>query len=364
MRRARELQSAPLDDEVEVALLGPGYGESIVVHVGEGSWLIVDSCIDAAGKPQALDYLLGMGIDPAEAVELVVATHWHDDHIRGMNELVDACRKAEFCCAGAFRQREFLAAVHTLDRRGSFAGGSGVGELQRVFTTLVEQGRIPNFVRADVRIRTTRTCEIWSLSPHNSEFVRFLKAVAPLFPKEGDTKTRIPDVSPNNVAVVLWIRVGEIVILLGADLEANGWVKIVGSKGRPQMRGTAFKVPHHGGASAHEPSVWRAMLEEHPVAVLTPWRLAGRALPTREDMLRILSETGRAYATTDPARQDRPRKRRMSAVERTIRQSNIKLRGSRPHSGGVRLRQRMNTEMEWKVALFGGGASHLRDLVA
>lgn len=105
------------------------------------------------------------------------------------------------------------------------------------------------------------------------------------------------------------------------------------------------------------------MLEDDPVAILTPWRLAGRALPTREDMLRILSETGHAYATMDPARKDRPRKRRMSAVERTIRQSNIKLRGSRPHSGGVRLRRRMNTEMEWKVTLFEG-ASHLRDLVA
>ena len=265
VKKTRELLSAPLEDEVEVTLLGPGYGESIVVHVGDGGWIIVDSCIDDSGNPQALDYLLSMGIDPAEAVELVVATHWHDDHIRGMNELVDACRKADFCCAGAFRHQEFLAAVHTLGGRGSFAGGSGVGELQRVFATLVEQGRIPNFVRADVRIRTTRTCEIWSLSPHNSEFMRFLKAIAPLFPKEGDTKTRIPDVSPNNVAVVLWIRVGEIVILLGADLEANGWVKIVGSRGRPQMRGTAFKVPHHGGASAHEPSVWRAMLEDDPL---------------------------------------------------------------------------------------------------
>ena len=363
MSKARELRSAPLEDEIEVTLLGPGYGESIVVHVGDGGWIIVDSCIDDAGNPQALDYLLGMGIDPAEAVELVVATHWHDDHIRGMNTLVDACRKAEFCCAAAFRQREFLAAVHTLDGRGSLAGGSGVGELQRVFTTLVEQGRTPNFVRADVRIRTTRTCEIWSLSPHNAEFVRFLKAIASLFPKEGETKARIPDVSPNNVAVVLWIRVGETVILLGTDLAANGWVKIVGSKGRPQMRGTAFKVPHHGGASAHEPSVWRTMLEDDPVVVLTPWRLAGRALPTQEDMLRILSETGHAYATADPARRDRPRKRRMPAVERTIRQSDIKLRGSRPHSGGVRLRRRINIEMEWKVTLFEG-ASHLRDLVA
>lgn len=131
MTKSTELQSAPLEDEVEVTLLGPGYGESIVVHVGEGSWIIVDSCINDAGKPQALDYLLGMGIDPAKAVELVVATHWHDDHIRGMNELVGACREAEFCCAGALLQREFLTAVYTLDGRGSFAERGRRGSLVR-----------------------------------------------------------------------------------------------------------------------------------------------------------------------------------------------------------------------------------------
>ena len=310
-----------------------------------------------------MDYLLGMGIDPGDAVDLIVATHWHDDHIRGMNDLVDGCRNAEFCCAAAFRWREFLEAVYTLDGRGSFAGGSGVREIRRVFTSLKEQGRQPKFAIADRRISTTGKCEIWSLSPHDSEFVRFLKAVAPLFPRQGETKTRIPDISPNNVAVVLWIQASDVVILLGADLEANGWVRIVRSTERPTKPGTAFKVPHHGAASAHEPSVWGEMLKPNPIAALTPWRLAGRALPTQDDMRRILSETGHAYITTSPERKVPARKRRISAVERTIRESNITLRSNKPHSGGVRLRRRINTEMEWSVTPFGE-ACHLRDLVA
>jgi len=156
--------------------------------------------------------------------------------------------------------------------------------------------------------------------------VHFLKTVAPLFPGEGETKTRVPtEVSPNNVAIVLWIRVNDIVILLGADLEANGWVKIVESKTRPPERGTVFKVPHHGAASAHEPSVWQEMLDPDPIAILTPWRLAGRALPTMSDMQRLLLETEHAYITTDPERNDRARKRRISAVERMIRESGITL---------------------------------------
>ena len=80
-------------------------------------------------------------------------------------------------------------------------------------------------------------------------------------------------------------------------------------------------------------------------------------------MRRILSETGHAYITTSPERKVPARKRRISAVERTIRESNITLRSNKPHSGGVRLRRRINTEMEWSVTPFGE-ASHLRDLVA
>ena len=37
----------PATNEVEISLFGPGYGECIVIHVGENEWVIVDSCIDA-----------------------------------------------------------------------------------------------------------------------------------------------------------------------------------------------------------------------------------------------------------------------------------------------------------------------------
>ena len=89
MINAREVGVAPSKDEVEVTLLGPGYGESIVVHFGQGEWIIVDSCINDAREPQALEYLRAIGVEPDEAVSLIVATHWHDDHIRGMAKVVE-----------------------------------------------------------------------------------------------------------------------------------------------------------------------------------------------------------------------------------------------------------------------------------
>ena len=358
---AREVGGAPSAEEVEVTLLGPGYGESIVVHIGQGKWLIVDSCINDAREPQALENLLAIGVEPRDAVSLIVASHWHDDHIGGMAKLVDACRDAKFCCAGTLRREEFLAAIHALNSGGPFAGSSGVRELYTVFEGLAERGREPIFAFADKRFFTDGACELWSLSPHDEEFIRFLKSIGTLFPRVGQTTRRIPDVSPNHVAVVLWIQVHDVVILLGADLERKGWVKIIESQGRPQQRGTMFKVPHHGAESAYEPRVWQEMLEPNPVAVLTPWRRGGHTLPTQEDMRCILAETEYAYLTSRTDREVRPR-RRNRAIERSIQEANIRLRRITPRWGGVRLRRQINTEMDWSVTRFGE-ACHLGELV-
>ena len=86
----REGGAPPRDGEFELTLLGPGYGESVVMHVGAGVWVLVDSC-GRADAPAALEYLAKVGVDPAEAVKLIVASHWHDDHMRGMAHLAHTC---------------------------------------------------------------------------------------------------------------------------------------------------------------------------------------------------------------------------------------------------------------------------------
>ena len=362
MKNLSVAQDAPRQDVFEITLLGPGYGESILVHIGQGKWIIVDSCINDAGTPQALDYLLQIGANPKDVVEFIVATHWHDDHIRGMAELVRACRSGQFCCGAALRQEEFLNAVGALGNREPFRGGSGVQEIYRVFSELHESKREPIFGLVDRRIYKEGNCEVWTLSPHDTEFVHFLKVVDELFPKVGQTKKRIPSISPNNVSVVLWMRVGDTVALLGADMEAKGWIKIVNSEPRPPERASVFKVPHHGALSVHESAVWQEMLERGPVAILTPWRLANRQLPTHQDVERILAETSDAYVTARTDGRSSKQKRRIPSVARSIREANITVRRSAPHSGGLRLRKQLKGGAKWSVTTFGT-ADHLRNLV-
>ena len=47
----------PAADELEVTVLGPGYGEAIVIHYGKGQWVIVDSCKFEKGETAPLVYL-------------------------------------------------------------------------------------------------------------------------------------------------------------------------------------------------------------------------------------------------------------------------------------------------------------------
>ena len=348
--------SVPLEDEVEVTLLGPGYGESVVVHLGRGAWIVVDSCIDDAGEPQALEYLHDMDVDPATAVKLVVATHWHDDHIRGMAELLKICRSATFCCASALRQKEFLGAVDALDGHATFSGSSGVSEIHAVLSEISSQQRTLKWAIADRLIHAGEGYRVWALSPRDSEFARFLSSVGSLIPRQGQTKNRVPNVSPNDASVVLWIRAADVRVLLGADMQTTGWTGIIASAERPQERASVFKVSHHGAASGDEPEIWKKMLEPDPVAVLTPWCRGGRAVPTGEDAQRILSRTDRAWTTARTERVGRVHKRH-PAVESSLREDHIRRRRIGSPAGGVRLRRRVGAASDWSVAPFGEACS-------
>ena len=341
----------PRSDEFEVTLFGPGYGESIVLHVGGGAWVIVDSCPGADRLPSALAYLKRIGLDPAQSVHLIVATHWHDDHIRGIAKLVETCGKAAFCCASALCRKEFLAVVDALERRHLTVAGSGVREIHRIFSWLKQTASEPTHAIANRRILVRNACEIWSLSPDDEAFRDFLKSVGSQVSGAGQPKQRIPTLSPNEAAVALWVDAGNFSVLLGSDLPRKGWRRILASGERPAGRASVFKVPHHGSEDAHEQEVWRRMLVPEPVAVLTPWRKGHGRLPLPRDVRRLRSCTADVYATAEsrPSRLSPGR----PTVKRTLRESGIELRQIPVSHGCIRLRRPLEAQGRWAIETLG-----------
>ena len=349
--RLNPADQPPKPDEIEVSLFGTGYGECAIVHIGSDNWVIVDSCYDAESQPVALAYLRAIGSNPEKVVRLIVATHWHDDHIRGISEMVEVCRSATFCCAGALSRTEFLAAVGALESNPATPNGSGMRELYKTFSLLDQRRTRPVYGFANRRIFQRNGCEIWSLSPFDKEFTDFLLQIGSLVPKNYEATRRIPSLTPNSVAVVLLIRVNHTVLLLGSDLERTGWLDILDLSERPDWKASVFKVPHHGSENAHEDRVWADMLLGEPVALLAPWQRGGRELPTEGDVNRILSLTPTAYSTT--LQYSRRARIRNNPVERTIRESGARIRRISQSPGVIRLRKRSSGNVAWNIETFG-----------
>lgn len=349
----------PGPDEIEVALIGPGYGESILVHLGAGEWMIVDSCLGTDGRPVALQYLDGLGVNPADAVKMLVATHWHQDHIRGMSRLVETCGSARFCCASALGSREFLSTVGGLAGRDFSEVGSGVREIHSVFASLESTGSSPVWAGPGQRVFRGESSEVWSLSPGHEMFQRFLRSIEGWVSRKGASARRKPSPDPNRLSVVLWIKCGPAIVLLGGDLERSGWLAVLDDLTKPSGKASVFKVPHHGSSDADVPEVWKEMLDPKPFAVLAPWRKGGAMLPTAHDVQRILSHTPHAFASAKPASSAR---KRPGMVSRTVRSTGTKLTGASGPPGIVRLRRSVATG-PWTVKLFDP-ACPLQELAA
>ena len=346
--------TSPESDEIEVAFFGPGYGECILIHIGNDKWVVIDSCFDGGRRSTALEYLCSLGSSPAESVCLVVATHWHDDHIKGMGELVEVCDNAIFSCAAALLKEEFLAALEALERRPATATGSGLRELHRAFSSLIQREASCKYAMSNRLLFSQDDCTIWALSPSDRAYDAFLQQIGQLVPKADEAKRRIPSLMPNDAAVAMLVSIGDTAILLGADLERRGWLEVLDDYNEPNSKPSVFKVPHHGSQNAHEDRVWNEMLSKEPVVALTPWRRGGSELPTRNDAQRVLSYSSRAYVTADKSSaRGTSRRRRDNAVNKTIRESGVRIRTVGQSSGMIRLRKKVGSLEDWTIEEIG-----------
>jgi hypothetical protein len=355
----KPLLQNPDKDEIDIVVVGPGFGESILVHIGDGDWIIVDSCLDSSsGRPAALVFFEHIGVDPKTAVKLICASHWHDDHVGGIADLVQACETAEFACSAALTRGEFVDLASIYNQNHTLIQPSGPSEMYNVLSLLEQRHQIPLRVIGGLPFfrmlhRDARpSCTVTALSPSNVEFDRFLRAIAGLYPTLRTGKSlRVPDPPPNDLSIAMWVEVRDLNILFGADVEehgdpSRGWSAIIATRGgNPQAN--LFKIAHHGSITGHHPGIWTSLLTRRPHAVLTPWN-RGTKLPTEADCTRITSLTDLGFATSRPV--SLRGKRKGPAVDRTLNEANIVIRDIEPPTGFVHFRAKANS-LEWTATL-------------
>lgn len=336
--------------------MGPGYGECSVIHLGNGEWIIVDSCVDDAGNPAALGYLNQIGVDAEAAVRMIIVTHWHDDHVRGVAQVVRGCPRAEFACPAAFRTKEFLTLV------AAYAGGAmmrqtGIQEMSDTLAILQDKKMTVRLASENKLLLRDSGCELWALSPSDASTVSAMQHLDTQIPRPRQSKAALPAPTPNHLSVALLAKLRDTAILLGGDVlhfndHDRGWLRIADlftDYGYPVS--DVVKLPHHGSAGADCDEMWNRLLRDRPVAALTAFCRGDVALPTSADVTRICDKSADAYLTSQP----RPRKpkKRHSAVEKTVAGQ---LRNRRLRSlklGRVTLRFASNQCMKWTAYLAG-----------
>jgi hypothetical protein len=299
-------------DSIEVSIFGPGKGESIAVNLGDNRWIIVDSCIDQRSRVNpALEYLQRRGVDVATSVRLVVATHIHDDHFAGISDVLRACNAATFVCPSALNTPDFFALTDTEERVHAGLPKRAYAEFRKIFGIIEERQDSAGFqpLRYAFEQRplldddgSGLRAQVVALSPSDRAFTRAQRALAQALPKVDEPK-RIQTIDPNELAVAIWAEVDGKTILLGADLTTGpagcGWQAVLATF-NPSLKAKVFKVSHHGSITGHHDDVWTNLLEDSPVALLTPYRGGKNPVPNRSEIQSINARTSDAYITADP----------------------------------------------------------------
>ena len=271
----------------------------------DGQWTLVDSCLNPETRePAALTYLDSIGVSAQYSVRLVLVTHWDDDHIGGVRKIVERCHQATVACSLALSHEQVIQFVM---EQGQAQGplGSGLDELRAVLEHCRGNGRL-TWAKATLPLYPREAGAlpvVTALSPSDDDVSRSVESL--IEQATGGTisfrrRYRAPS-TPNGASVAACVIADDTAILLGADLEnssnpQSGWSAVL-AHARPAVRASIVKVPHHGSEGAHHDDMWAQIVDDNPVAIVTPWVLGGGHLPSEEDLARLRSV---ADACTSP----------------------------------------------------------------
>ncbi len=225
----------------------------------DGSGVLVDSAPGSA--PMAVDYLDNAQVT---SLELVVITHSDLDHAGDVIEVVKGFQ-------GPTLRLAMLP--------------------DRPLSTDLQADRKYRLLLRDAAQLVRHGAEPWA--PYAGKFISFEDVtVSVLHPSEADHYDALSRGTPNDSSVVLRIDYAGARVLLGADVQKQGWQWMVNRN--TDLKADVFKFPHHGAWYEGEPPLRRILdLVDPSVVVISVGSRNGYGHPSIETLRLLRSLEGK-----------------------------------------------------------------------
>jgi len=296
-------------EALEIHVFGAGKGESVVLAWPGNRWGVVDCYARSLGDPSSnptLQFLRSRGVSE---LEFLCLTHPHDDHFRGMSQLLRELKVRYFWRFPTLSSRDLrnLGRYLLTDAARSDDGESieSANDFVRTMTLVRERRENKQLSQKMVNghqqlypvpFDSFADFQIWSFAPDGNQLGHYEEALTASFSADGRLRPNVPQVSHNDISAGLIVVFGKTRILLGGDIEKAAWTDIRPQHSREHFFVEAVKVPHHGSETGFVPGLWADLAGKgKPIAVITPYHRF--KLPKKEALQHIAEHTSKIMLT-------------------------------------------------------------------
>lgn len=301
---------------LELTILGAEKGESIVLRLppldGRERWGVVDCYCRSLSDPDANPTLRFLKDNGATELEFLCLTHPHEDHYRGMSQLLNAFPVRYFWRSQAMNV-ERLKWILSYDRqdaarRNDQNAEEDARELQAIFNEIelkkkANNGQSPlipknaglGMILYPGPSEANAEIQVISLAPSGRQQERFELGLKTCF-DAGRLKSDLPTSHHNIASMALLVKYGQTQIVLGGDVESSGWQNALEEVEANNLAAHAVKVSHHGSTNGYCGGLWGAFAATgRPIAIIAPYRRF--KLPRQESLEHIRSHCKRLFVT-------------------------------------------------------------------
>lgn len=252
---------SPFGDELVLLVIGPGFGESVLVRWPPNEWLVVDSCHRVAGDAErhpAIDALVKFDARPAA----VALTHPHLDHTGGFASVVARRRDGALVGWLAEPERDVWWATPSGERAA-------------------RHGDTEHALAAIERVWEDDPASRWELLESDQRVQLGELSIEVLSPAQGvvDAVKAMAKPDFNRASSAMLLRWRDCTLVLGADLTCPGWDDVQHSRGDAGLSNAdALKASHHASENAQHPAALGLPPARSRTVIATPYS-KGKKVP-------------------------------------------------------------------------------------